>query len=90
MPVRLTGHLTCTPEEIDTVRAALPEHIRLTRAEAGCLSFDVVQNPADPCRWDVSETFVDRAAFAAHQARTRDSDWWRATAHMPRDFEIEG
>ena len=90
MPIRLTGHLTCAPDEIETVRAALSEHIRLSRAEPGCLSFDVVQNPDDPCRWDVAEAFADRDAFAAHQARTRDSDWWRATAHMPRNFEIVG
>ena len=31
----------------------------------------------------------DEAAFAAHQARTRASDWWRATSHMARDFRVD-
>jgi len=41
--VTLTGQLICaTPEEAARVRAHLPDHIRLTRAEPGCLRFDAV------------------------------------------------
>lgn len=87
--IRLTGTLTCAPDEIDLVRAALDEHIRLSRAEPGCLAFDVTQSPDDPCLWLVEETFRDRAAFEAHQVRTRASAWWQATAHMPRAFKLE-
>ncbi len=84
--IRLTGTLTCAPAEAETVRAALPEHIRLSRAEPGCLAFDVTETA--PCEFTVAERFVDRAAFDAHQARTRASDWWRVTSHMPRSFEV--
>ena len=89
LPIRVTGALFCAPDEVETVRTALPDHIRLSRAETGCLSFDVRQSSADPCRWDLYESFADRAAFEAHQARTRASDWWRVTAHMRRDFKIQ-
>jgi quinol monooxygenase YgiN len=34
----------------------------------------------------VDETFLDRAAFEAHQARTRASAWYAATAAIPREF----
>ncbi len=88
-PLRVTGALFCAPDEIGTVRAALPEHIRLSRNEPGCLAFDVRQSSEDPCRWELDERFADRAAFEAHQARTRQSAWWRATSHMRRDFRIE-
>ncbi|MET4126925.1 putative quinol monooxygenase [Roseovarius sp. MBR-6] len=84
--IRLTGRMTCAPHEIDIARAALPEHIRLSRAEAGCLSFDVTETA--PGAFTVSESFADRAAFDAHQTRTRASDWWRATGHMPREFTV--
>lgn len=84
--IRLTGTLTCAPAEAETVRAALPEHIRLSRAEPGCLAFDVTETA--PGEFSVSERFVDRSAFDAHQTRTRASDWWRVTAYMPRHFEI--
>jgi quinol monooxygenase YgiN len=88
--VRVSGYLRCAPEEIGMVREALTEHIRLTRAEPGCLSFDVTQDPGDPCRWNVDETFVDAAAFEAHRARAAASDWGRMTAHLFRDIHVAG
>ena len=90
MSVTLTGRLICTTlAEAARVRAHLPEHIRLTRAEPGCLRFDVVET-ADPLVWQVDETFADRAAFDAHQMRTRASRWAQETAGIARDFRITG
>ena len=87
--VRVSGHLRCAPEEIDMVHEMLPEHIRLTRAETGCLSFEVTQDPGDPCRWNLSESFRDMAAFEAHRTRTAASDWGRRTAHLHRDIRVD-
>lgn len=68
------------------MQAHLPEHIARTRAEPGCLSFTV--EPAADLVWTVAEDFVDRAAFAAHQARVQASDWGRATREIRRDYAI--
>jgi quinol monooxygenase YgiN len=84
--IRLSGTVTCAPHEIDIARAALPEHIRLSRAEPGCLSFEVTETA--PGVFTVTESFSNRAAFDAHQTRTRDSNWWRQTGHMPREFTV--
>jgi quinol monooxygenase YgiN len=84
----LTGTLTCPFERLDTVRAALKTHIALTRAEPGCLQFDVTEDPEQPGLFHVSETFVDRAAFDAHQARAQASAWADASAGLPRDYVI--
>ena len=90
MGVTLNGTLTCvTQAEADCVRTALAEHIRLTRAEAGCISFEVLQT-ADPMVWSVAECFTDAAAFEAHQARAGASDWARETAGIARDYKIDG
>jgi quinol monooxygenase YgiN len=89
MTVYLSGFLLCRSlEEADRVAALLPEHIRLTRAEPGCLRFEVWRSHADPCRFAVSESFRDRAAFTAHQARAADTIWARATKGVPRDYVI--
>ena len=86
--IHLTGTLICaTPEDARLVERLLPEHIRLSRASAGCLSFTVLPQP-DGLTWAVDETFADRAAFQAHRARTVASDWGRATAHIPRSYQI--
>jgi quinol monooxygenase YgiN len=89
-PVRLTGRLICaSPAEADIVKRHLPEHIRLTRAEPGCLAFDV-QPTTNPLIWQVEEAFRDARAFEAHQHRARASAWGRATASITRDFAISG
>ena len=88
--VRLTGRLICaSQDEARIVQTHLPEHVRLTRAEPGCLSF-VVEATADPLIWSVSERFQDKAAFARHQSRTRASVWAVVTAAIKRDYEILG
>jgi quinol monooxygenase YgiN len=87
---RVTGYLRCAPHEIGMVREALVDHIRLTRAEPGCLSFEVTQDADDPCRWNLDETFTDMAAFEAHRTRAKGSAWGLATAHLDRDIRVAG
>lgn len=87
--MRLRGHLVCTTDaETQAIRAHVAEHIRLSRAEPGCLTFDIFETD-DPLVWEVMEAFRTRADFDAHQARTRDSHWFEATRSILRDFRIE-
>ncbi len=86
--VYLTGVLDVPADRIEQVRAALPQHIALTRAEAGCISFDVVEDLALAGRFNVSEVFENQVAFDAHQDRTKASDWFRVTQGIPRDYTV--
>lgn len=86
--VYLTGVLEVPVERLQQVRMALPQHIALTRAEAGCISFDVVENAEGSGRFNVSEVFENQAAFDAHQIRTKTSDWFKVTQGIPRDYTI--
>lgn len=89
-PVRLTGFLRCTSmAEVETVQRHLPDHVRLTRAEPGCISFEVTQTD-DPLVWRVEELFADQAAFDFHQQRTRASEWFTATSAIAREYGITG
>ncbi len=88
--VTLTGTLTCgTAQDAEIVKTHLPEHIRLSRAEPGCVWFNVTPG-TDPLVWTLNEGFIDQTAFAAHQARTRASVWWQATQHIGRNFVMGG
>jgi quinol monooxygenase YgiN len=88
--VHLLGQLICESDrEVEIVRLHLPEHIRLTRAEMGCISFDVTQTD-DLLIWKVEERFQDRKSFELHQQRTRSSAWWAATAEISRGFKVSG
>jgi quinol monooxygenase YgiN len=86
--IRVTGTLTCaSAEDAAVVGWLLPDHVRLSRAESGCLTFNV-DPTSDPLVWRLDESFADRAAFEAHHTRTRASEWFRATAHLGRDYRV--
>ncbi len=88
--VSLTGRLICSSQsEADTVNELLPVHVQLTRAEAGCLSFQVTPTE-DPWIWTVAEQFTDLQAFEAHQLRVRASAWGQETAGIKREYRVDG
>lgn len=88
-PVRLTGELICaTSEQASLVSEHLPRHVILTRAEPGCLSFEVAPTD-DPFVWSVREMFEDDASFESHQQRAADSDWGRMTTGIDRSYQID-
>ncbi|MDJ1115492.1 putative quinol monooxygenase [Microbacterium dauci] len=88
--VRLSGRMICrNDDEAAAIRAHLDGHIAATRAEPGCLLFEVT--PIGGGRiWSVEEIFVDADSFRAHQARTAASEWGRATVGIERAYRIEG
>lgn len=66
------------PEALETVKASLICLVAPTRAEAGCVQYDLNQDRADPNlfvffeRWESDEALAAHAAsahIAAHQAR---------------------
>lgn len=88
--IELTGQLICAGEDqLAVVAAHLPRHIELTRAEPGCLSFEVEQTD-DPFVWEVSERFEDSGSFERHQMRVKASEWGRATEGMKRNYSVTG
>jgi quinol monooxygenase YgiN len=90
MGVTLTGHIDVPPDRLTNIRSALADHIALTRAEPGCLRFDVSENADVAGRLMVAEEFTDADAFAAHQARAHASDWGRISAGLVRNYVVEG
>ena len=90
VPVRLTGLLVCADEhDAALVAELLPAHLAATRAETGCVAFEV-RPTSDPLVWEVAEEFTDAAAFARHQERASASPWGRRTAHVERRYVVSG
>jgi len=87
--MRLRGQLVClSDDDAQAVRQHLPAHLAATRAEPGCLTFDVTSTD-DPMVWEVMEAFRTRADFAAHQARAQSSPWAQATRNCLRNYQVE-
>ncbi len=62
----------------------------MTRAEAGCLFFEVAPDPVDPECFSVREAFLSPDAFAAHQSRAANSAWGALTRDFQRQYEVLG
>ena len=84
--VCVSGYLDISSHHQRGLKDALARHIRLTRAEKGCLRFEVDYNPNIKGRLDVVEVFESKAAFHAHQRRTAASDWAVITQGSPRHY----
>ena len=87
--VILSGHTIVREADLSRVRQALPEHIRLTYAEPGCIIFIVVENETELGRFDVYEEFESKEAFEAHQHRMKMSDWGAVTKRVERFYTIQ-
>ncbi|MEN3759997.1 putative quinol monooxygenase [Aeromonas veronii] len=86
----LKGFILVSQNDLMAVKDELDNHIQLTRAETGCLIFQVTQDPLNPCRFDVYEEFVDKVAFQAHQARVKSSRWGKITINVERHYTVTG
>jgi quinol monooxygenase YgiN len=56
------------PDTIDEVRQILSELVAPSRAEPGCLKYELFQNLSDPADFTFIETFASEAALAEHAA----------------------
>lgn len=88
--ITLTGHIIAPAHQLQAVRDALVEHIALTRAEDGCIVFNVDEHATQVGRFDVYEEFVDAKTFAAHQSRVRESNWGKVSINASRHYTIDG
>ncbi len=87
--ITLSGYILVEESEFESIRQALLAHIQATRAEAGCLVFDVEESATEKRRFDVYEQFVDRAAFEFHQKRVQESPWGTVSKNAKRFYTIE-
>ena len=88
--ITLQGMMDVPPDRWQAVLDALPDHVALTLAEPGCQRFEVTPDPQQPHRLQVREGFSDRAAYQAHQKRSRASRWGKLTRDFPRSYQITG
>jgi quinol monooxygenase YgiN len=64
--VRVVAHITAQPDRAAEVKALLLRLITPTRAEAGCLSYELHQSETDPADFVFIEEWRSGAAIAAH------------------------
>lgn len=84
----LEGYIEVPESDLAAVVAELPRHIALTRAEPGCIEFEVNQRADATLVFDVYEQFESQSAFDAHQTRVRASKWAVVTGNVSRHYRV--
>jgi quinol monooxygenase YgiN len=84
----LQGFIVVPDSDLEVVKSELLIHKRLTLKEAGCLTFIVKPDEANPHKFSVYEEFVDQTAFDNHQARVKSSKWGEVTINVKRHYQI--
>lgn len=64
--LRVVATLTAQPDKAEELKTVLLALITPTRAEAGCLSYQLLQNNADPCNFAFVEEWTSDAALDEH------------------------
>jgi quinol monooxygenase YgiN len=91
----LTAEVTAKPEYIEPLRAALMMLIAPSRAEDGCLQYDLYEDRGQPGHFIFIERWRDAAALAAHAKASHSvahgpkvKDWVVAPAKLTRLKQI--
>jgi quinol monooxygenase YgiN len=66
MTIRVVAHLTAKPDKIEETRAALTSLIKPTRAEDGCIVYELMQNNDEPADFTFVEEWTSDTALDAH------------------------
>ncbi|HEX8853598.1 MAG TPA: putative quinol monooxygenase [Pyrinomonadaceae bacterium] len=66
--LRVVAHIKALPDKVDEVRQLLSGLIAPTRAEEGCVSYELLQNRAEPTDFTFVEEWTSDAALEQHFA----------------------
>jgi quinol monooxygenase YgiN len=64
--MHVIARVRALPAHVETVRGILIGFVAPTRAEEGCLRYDLFQNQADPCDFTFVETWASGGALDRH------------------------
>lgn len=76
------------PDKVDLVRAELEKLIDNTRAEAGCLRYDLHQDDENPAHFRFFENWEPRDLWQAHMVGRHLKDYMAATEGAIEAFTL--
>lgn len=74
--------------KIDLVKAELLKLTEITRAEAGCINYDLHQDKANPAHFMLYENWETRDLWQAHMGAQHLADYLAAIEGAVEDFTV--
>ncbi len=84
----IVANIVAKPDKVEIVKVALERLVATTRAEAGCLQYDLHQDNANPARFLFYENWESRELWQAHMNAPHLHEYGAATAGAIEDFSI--
>tara|TARA_R110002095_G_scaffold55333_2_gene47707 strand:+ start:172 stop:462 length:291 start_codon:yes stop_codon:yes gene_type:complete len=76
------------PGQIDAVKAELLKLVAITRAEPGCINYDLHQDNEDPAHFTFHENWESRALWQTHMTAPHLAAYMAATDGAVAEFTL--
>ena len=84
----IVANITAHPDKIDLVKAELIKLIDVTRAEEGCINYDLHQDNENPAHFLFYENWKTRELWLAHMDSPHLADYSAATEGAVAEFTV--
>lgn len=84
----IVANIKANPAKIDLVKEELLKLIDITRAEKGCINYDLHQNNEDPAHFVFYENWESRELWQIHMGNPHLKDYLAATEGAVDEFIV--
>ena len=84
----IVANIKAKSGKIDRVKAELEKLIPITRAEAGCINYDLQQDNENPAHFLFYENWESRELWQAHMGNQHLQDYMAATEGAVEEFTV--
>lgn len=84
----IVANIHANPDKIERVKTELLKLIPITRAEEGCLQYDLHQNNEDPTHFLFYENWTSRELWQRHMNAPHLAAYVEATEGCVREFTV--
>lgn len=86
--ITIVANIIAKKDSIEVVKAELIKLIKITRAEAGCINYDLHQDNENKAHFVFYENWQSREQLQAHMANSHLADYITATEGCVELFSI--
>ncbi|WP_117235543.1 putative quinol monooxygenase [Vibrio maerlii] len=84
----IVANIKANEDKIELVKAELLKLIDITRAEEGCINYDLHQDNENPAHFMFYENWTSRELWQKHMGNTHLADYMKATEGAVAEFTV--
>lgn len=88
MKLTIVANIIAKSDKIDLVKSELEKLIEISRADEGCINYDLHQDNDNPAHFLFFENWESRELWQAHMGAQHLADYLTATEGAVEDFTI--